>query len=102
MEFKDTITYKCKENMFFENNEINKNIDSTQIECKDVVGEYDIPLEWPNCTETVLCGLPPDPPFNGTIKWLNGAQVAIMFKVATAASKLLFKKQINSSLQSSC
>ena len=28
---------------------------------------------WPNCTFTVSCGQPPDPPVNGSIKWLNGA-----------------------------
>jgi hypothetical protein len=28
---------------------------------------------WPNCTQTVLCGQPPNAPVNGSIQWLNGA-----------------------------
>jgi hypothetical protein len=31
--------------------------------------------QWPNCTVTVNCGQPPDPPVNGSIQWLNDANI---------------------------
>ena len=37
-------------------------------------GKYAIPDAWPNCTETVACGSPPDKPFNGSVTWILGAQ----------------------------
>ena len=34
-------------------------------------GIYAIPTQWPNCTETVWCGPPPEPTVNGSRIWLN-------------------------------
>jgi hypothetical protein len=65
------------------------------VQCLAALGTYNIPLttnryvynitrttdslfkngQWPNCTSTVNCGQPPDPPVNGTIQWLDGANI---------------------------
>ena len=34
-------------------------------------GIYAVPEQWPNCTETVLCGPPVEPTINGSRIWLN-------------------------------
>ena len=75
--FTDSVTYRCDTNTFIENDGIDKNDFEIQVDCIDFVGEYDTPVKqgksWPNCTETVLCGQPPEPPVNGTITWLSPA-----------------------------
>ena len=30
--------------------------------------------QWPNCTQTVVCGQPPLPTVNGTRTWLGNAE----------------------------
>ena len=35
-------------------------------------GIYNIPPTWPNCTETVVCGSPPEPTVNGSRIWVQG------------------------------
>ena len=76
--FEEKIIYECEPNMYFEDEEIDPKYFSIEIECIKDIGEYDIPLKndkrWPNCTETVICGQPPETPINGTIIWMNGTE----------------------------
>ena len=75
--FGEYITYKCEDGTWIENNEIDPTEDFIEVECL-TIGEYNTPVRqgetWPNCTETVVCGVPPDPPVNGSRTWLNGAE----------------------------
>ena len=68
--FSDGVTYRCDSNTYIENDGIDKNDAEIQVDCIDFVGEYNTPVKqgesWPNCTETVVCGQPPEPPINGT------------------------------------
>ena len=74
----ENVTYKCNEGMFFENDTIFHPMKTEmQVECIEGVGEYNTPViaggQWPNCTATVNCGPPPEPPVNGTRSWMNAA-----------------------------
>ena len=72
----DTITYRCAgSDQYFESNETDPLVSSLTVECLAGVGEYDTPVRqgglWPNCTSTVLCDPPPEPPFNGSYSWTS-------------------------------
>ena len=70
--FGGLITYACDPDTFIENKELDPTKTQITVECINVDGVYDIPSQWPNCTETVRCGPPPPTPVNGSITWLNG------------------------------
>ena len=71
------VIYRCDANTFIENEEIDPTQTEIKVYCVDAIGEYNTPVKqgssWPNCTETVLCGQPPDPPTNGSITWFSPA-----------------------------
>ena len=77
--FETIITFKCDDGMHIENEEIDPSISQYGVKCIDMLGEYDTPMRnsklWPNCTQTVLCGAPPQLPINGSIEWLSPAKV---------------------------
>ena len=77
IQFGEQIKYECPPGMYFENDEIDPTQTRIDVECLDAVGEYNTPIRqghsWPNCTKTVLCGKPPDPPTNGTRTWISPA-----------------------------
>ena len=84
--FGTSIRYECEAGTKIENEEIDPTETYIDVECLTGVGEYNIPEKvgdawpskwlvsngniWPNCTETVICGLPPDPPVNGSRIWI--------------------------------
>ena len=76
--FKTKISYECDKGTFFEDSETDPKYRSLEVECIEDLGVYNTPvrrqLKWPNCTETVRCGQPPEIPVNGTITWLNGTE----------------------------
>ena len=76
--FGNNVKYECEDGTWIENEEIDRTENSIDVECLTDVGEYNTPVRqgetWPNCTETVVCGVPPDPPVNGSRTWLNGAE----------------------------
>ena len=43
-------------------------------------GIYNVPSAWPNCTETVLCGEPPETTVNGSRIWHNQENQVDLFK----------------------
>ena len=73
--FGDHITYKCEGQRYFENQEIDPTVTMLNVTCLNT-GEYESPVvlsqPWPNCTETVKCGQPPDKPTNGIINGEDG------------------------------
>ena len=77
--FGSTIKYRCADNTFIENNLHDKGPREIDVTCIANEGVYNTPLlqgnSWPNCTETVACGQPPQPPVNGTRTWLSPALV---------------------------
>ena len=77
VDFGDHVTYECPTGMHFENEEIDPTQTKIAVKCKGPVGEYETPFklsnEWPNCTETVVCGNPPEPPVNGSRTWISPA-----------------------------
>ena len=65
--FNDTIRYNCDPNTWIENDTLpHPKENHLDVACLNVLGTYDIPDVWPNCTETVRCGQPPDPTPDGT------------------------------------
>ena len=72
-----SIVYECAPNTHIENNEISPSQTSLSVECLANLGVYDTPVRqggnWPNCTETVVCGQPPELPVNVTRVWLSPA-----------------------------
>ena len=87
--FGDTITYSCIGSRYFENSDLDRNnfeIDPTQkillVACLNN-GEYESPVvmskRWPNCTETVNCGQPPEKPINGMINGELGQDGSIVW-----------------------
>lgn len=89
--FGTKIQYKCQGTQYIEMpeptyNQLDPEQNVFEIACLDT-GVYDTPplndKPWPNCTQTVRCGQPPDKPVNGrvngtdghdgTIAWLNNA-----------------------------
>lgn len=75
--FGNNIVYQCESGMFFENNEVDPTQNELKVQCINDVGEYNTPIrqggQWPNCTQTVVCGQPPEPPVNGSRTWLQPA-----------------------------
>ena len=88
--FGSKISYQCTSSKYFElpvPTELDPTQESLEVECLQT-GTYNTPpvqsKVWPNCTETVLCGPPPPHPINGvvngiegfegSIKWLHGAE----------------------------
>ena len=67
IQFNDTIRYDCEEGTWIENDTLSVPRDNyLDVKCLNINGTYDIPTEWPNCTITVNCGQPPEPPVNGS------------------------------------
>ena len=68
----NSIMYKCKSNMVFEQNTTLKleSTDFLKVGC-GVDGNYAYPSPWPQCSETISCGTPPSLPVNGSRTWLN-------------------------------
>ena len=84
------VTYKCKPNAYFENEEIDPTMTNASIKCLESNGTYQVPDKWPNCTATVSCGKPIDPPINGSIVWLNGTNNEVkLFLKSSIQSKML-------------
>ena len=75
--FGGNVTYECEAGTHIENDEIDPTQTFIQVFCLQDVGEYDTPVRqggsWPNCTLTVVCGLPPEAPVNGTRTWISPA-----------------------------
>ena len=75
--FDTSITFQCDDGMHIENTEIDPSVTQYDVNCINVIGEYDTPVRnsevWPNCTQTVVCGAPLEPPVNGSIQWLSPA-----------------------------
>ena len=75
--FGENVVYRCEDNTFIENDEVDPTKTSIEVECITDIGEYDTPvrqgINWPNCTETVSCGKPPELPVNGTRIWISPA-----------------------------
>ena len=73
--FGDHITYRCEGQRYFENQEIDPTVTMLNVTCL-TTGEYESPVvlstPWPNCTETVNCGQPPEKPTNGIINGQDG------------------------------
>ena len=76
--FGESVRYECEEGTWIENEEVDPTKDFLDVECLTDIGEYNTPVRqgdsWPNCTQTVVCGIPPDPPVNGSRIWLYGAE----------------------------
>ena len=89
--FGDKVMYKCDANTFFENEEIDPTKTNITVECQIDTGIYLIPDAWPNCTETVTCGLPPSPPAGGSIIWINGTENEVNFRFPKVTNKLFRK-----------
>ena len=70
-----TITYRCEGDTFFENDEVDPTVTELKVKCLST-GEYESPPvlneAWPNCTETVRCGQPPEKPTNGFVNGVPG------------------------------
>ena len=73
VEFNTNITYNCEPGTWIERAEPSPTQNSLDVWCVENEGVYDIPASWPNCTETVVCGQPPQPPVNGSRLWLAGS-----------------------------
>ena len=75
--FWSNIQYECPDGQYFENDEIDPTQNVLDVTCIDTVGEYNTPVKqgnsWPNCTVTVFCGQPLQPPINGTQQWISPA-----------------------------
>ena len=77
VQFGDYVVYECDSNHFIENDEADPTQTKINVTCIQDQGVYNTPVKqgktWPNCTETVVCGQPPDPAVNVTRTWLWGA-----------------------------
>ena len=75
--FGNSIRYECEPGTHIENSEIDPTETYIDVPCITDVGEYNTPVRqnntWPNCTQTVVCGLPPEPPVNGSRIWISPA-----------------------------
>ena len=75
--FDTNISFSCDPGMHIENNEVDPTQDGFQVTCINNIGMYNTPIRenklWPNCTQTVVCGAPLDPPLNGTREWISPA-----------------------------
>ena len=76
--FNHKVRYKCKAGTFVERSEPSPTQSHIDVFCLAGVGEYNTPVRqgqlWPNCTATVLCGQPREPPVNGSRTWLYGTE----------------------------
>ena len=75
--FKDHIVYRCSGTRHIENTEVDPTQTEIEVECLETLGVYNTPENWPNCTDTVLCGQPPAKPTNGRVNGLPGFEGAI-------------------------
>lgn len=71
--FHSSISYHCAPGQFFEDDsQVEPAAWSLAVVCREE-GQYDTPVRlgklWPNCTRTVLCPRPPEPPLNGSTSW---------------------------------
>ena len=76
------IVYRCTGIRYFENRDLDREEFELEPTLKELpvtclsTGEYDSPVLhsklWPNCTETVNCGQPPNKPVNGIINGQSG------------------------------
>ena len=65
--FNSSVRYVCEEGTWIENDTLRHPNDThMDVECLHIVGTYNIPEVWPNCTHTVNCGHPPQPTVNGS------------------------------------
>ena len=64
-------------------------------------GIYAIPTQWPNCTETVWCGPPPEPTVNGSRIWLNQEYEVIGINFKLKRHEVATKNQIVFALKNS-
>ena len=71
IDFGDKIRYQCDGSTHIENTEADPTVTEYLVEC-DPSGVYKTPEIWPNCTETVRCGQPPEKPTNGSINGVFG------------------------------
>ena len=72
--FTSSVTYRCPTGTYIEDTGLDDvGPAEIDVECITDVGTYDTPAQWPNCTETVVCGQPPEPDVNVTRTWLNSA-----------------------------
>ena len=76
--FNSSVRYTCEEGTWIENDtQHHPNDTYLDVECLNVNGTYNIPEKWPNCTHTVNCGPPPEPPTNGT-RYMNHVNILIL------------------------
>ena len=67
VEFNTTVRYSCDADTWVENDTLaHPEQTHLDVECVHIVGTYDTPSVWPNCTHTVNCGQPPEPSINGS------------------------------------
>ena len=75
--FESDIVYKCQQGTYIENDEVDPTQTEISVTCLTGLGEYNTPVRtgglWPNCTDTVRCGQPPQPPLNGSREWISPA-----------------------------
>ena len=73
-----SIVYECAPNTFIENTNDDPLERTLDVECIADQGVYNTPVRqgelWPNCTETVICGQPPDPDVNVTRTWISASE----------------------------
>ncbi len=81
--------FTFKAGHFIENNEIDPTKTEHSIRCLPD-GVYQLSATWPNCTQTVSCGPPINPPENGTITWIHGVMNDDIYN--TTVRKKIFLK----------
>jgi len=71
----DYYTYNCESGKVLESGTRNRSeaLNHISVKCK-TDGEYEYPQIWPQCSETISCGSPPEALANGTIKWIKGVE----------------------------
>jgi hypothetical protein len=99
--FNSYITFNCTANMFIENNQTDPTQNQVFVPCLPTVALYNTPPitstyiynismpafksyqpgQWPNCTTTVKCGQPPSPTLNGSVVWIAGAELQVLYCV---------------------
>ena len=77
VQFGQSIKYRCAANTFIEDDGDEPSQSEISVQCLQDEGIYNTPVKqgglWPNCTETVVCGQPPEPAVNVTRTWLSPA-----------------------------
>ena len=78
VQFGSSVTYRCDPGTKIEDSGDDPTLTQIDVYCLTSQGVYDVPrikqdyaIEsvWPNCTETVVCGQPPEPDVNVTRTW---------------------------------